>query len=164
MRQKGEGDSEDIDIFRRKHVTAFSQIIAGSAETTANYLLAEELTGKRAKSQNMRNRFGIPTFGQHTDGNDIADFLAAFAFLSNRIYGFAQNGCRIRFTEFHIYILIRIWSNHIRSGIHRFGVDVDSQVWVTQLRHRNTVVVKCILDTRRRFCTVSNSNHDWRYW
>ena len=83
LRREAEGNAENVGVFDVEQLLVVF-LIGLAAQRAANDLFAQQLRAKGAHAQNMRDRIGVPAFGQHGDGDDAADGFAEPARLCRR--------------------------------------------------------------------------------
>ena len=86
MWQEGEGYAEYIDIFGLEPAGLGFDLVGRTAQATPNHLLAEKLAGEGAQAHDVGDGFGIPTLGEHPNGNHALNLLAGFPRLSNGVH------------------------------------------------------------------------------
>ena len=66
------------------------QLIGIAAQSTPDDLFAEKLGAESPDAENVGDRVGIPTFGQHGYGNDTADLFPKPILLADRVHHLAE--------------------------------------------------------------------------
>ncbi len=79
----------DLGVFWLEHAF-FIRCIAHASQRPAHDLLAQELGSEGANPENVRDRVGVPTLGQHRDTDDAADMLAESSLFADRVHHFPQ--------------------------------------------------------------------------
>ena len=111
----------------------------------------------------MRHRFGVPALGKHTDRNDVPYLLAALTFLSDSIHRLPQNGSGVGLAQIPFVIFAHSRGDNRSRVIQRLGINMQRQLRIAQLRDRDALMIKGILDPCRRLRSVRNGNHDRRH-
>jgi hypothetical protein len=68
----------------------FVQIVRLAAQGTADDLLTQELRAEGTDSQNVGDRIGIPSLGDHRDGYDATNGAAELPGLTDRVHDLAE--------------------------------------------------------------------------
>ena len=84
-----EGNAEDVSIFHVEQ-PIFVELIGLAAQSSADDLFAQQLRAEGTNTQNMCDRIGVPSFGQHGNRYDATYLLSQSSLLPNGIHDFTQ--------------------------------------------------------------------------
>ena len=68
----------------------FVQVVRLATQRAPNDLLAEELGAEGANAENMGDGIGVPSLGEHRDGDDAADGTAKLSGLADSVHDLAE--------------------------------------------------------------------------
>ena len=160
--RKVEGNAHDVGILHVEQV-AVVQLIGIAAQSTPDDLFAEKLGAESPDAENVGDRVGIPTFGQHRYGNDAADLFPKPILLAYRVHHLAEK-FRVRkiprLARTRTLILLALELLDLQRGhcpkipVHRFaGLDLAA---VDQQRIR---AGKAVAVFDRNFGTTSDGHY-----
>src|SRR5262245_39023061 len=86
VRQEGERNSKNVDVFRLKQSRFRVELIAGAPQTAPHHLLTQQLAGEGAESHDMRDSLGVPALRKHPHGNDALYLFTRLADTADRIH------------------------------------------------------------------------------
>ena len=83
------GDAKDIGVFDGEKAL-FVEFVGLSAQGPADHLFAQKLGAKGPHPKHMGDGVGIPTFGEHGDGDDTADLAPEGARFPHGVHDLAK--------------------------------------------------------------------------
>ena len=89
LRGEVERNAEHVGVLDVEQILLV-QVVRLAAQGAADDLLAQKLRAEGAHAEHVSHGVGIPTFGQHRDGDDAADIGAELAVLADGVHHFAE--------------------------------------------------------------------------
>src|SRR5260370_22033516 len=86
MRQKGEGDPKDVDVFCLEQSCLLVSFIGRSSQASSHDLLTEQLRGECPQTHDVRDGLRVPSFRKHADRDYVLNFFSRLAFATYRIH------------------------------------------------------------------------------
>ena len=163
--EEGEGDAEDIHIFRGEAAGLRVEVVGGAAEAPADDLFAEQLRSEGAETHDVGDGLRVPALGEHPDRDHIADAFAGLSALADGVHLLAESaGPLLRGRSVAPFrrggFAVAAGGVGFALGFPQDGrIQVEQALRVAEFLDLDLLLLEGAVDAGRRFRAVRDGDH-----